>query len=292
MTNSNECEKIIIVNKSMKIYHYTSIDALAMIMSTRSIKFNRLDKVDDMEERAESQNVRLWQYLFVSCWTENAEESIPLWRMYSGNAHGVRIAMDVDMFEDNVVGGTNVPPDIPHEGFLVGKIPAQDLFRHDYFVLPISMRQQANGDDTLFYCHVNYVDDVDEMTKDAFQLTMTDATHASSNIAFGEIGKYKNKRWAFQEESRFRLVIFPFNPIRCNPDLVSSVAVNAFRSNVPVPISEYYLKLKQEALNTIEITLHPNATVSDRVIVEALCAKYAQDAKIKVSELADRVILK
>lgn len=263
-----------------------------MIMSSRSIKFNRLDKVDDMEERTEPSNVRLWQYMFVTCWTEDAEESIPLWRMYSGNAHGVRIGMDVDMFEDNVVGGNNVPQDIPHEGFMVGKIPAQDLFRKDYFVLPIAVSQQENGDDTLFYCHVCYVDNVDEMTKDAFQLTMTDETHGSSCIAFGEIGKYKNKRWAFQEESRFRLVIFPFNPILCNPDDVSSIAVNAIRSGVPVPISEYFLKLKPEVLNSIEITLHPNATVSDRVIVEALCAKYAKSATIKPSELTDRILMK
>lgn len=276
----------------MKIYHYTTIDSLAMIMSSRSIKFNRLDKVDDMEERTEPSNVRLWQYMFVTCWTEDAEESIPLWRMYSGNAHGVRIGMDVDMFEDNVVGGNNVPQDIPHEGFMVGKIPAQDLFRKDYFVLPIAVSQQENGDDTLFYCHVCYVDNVDEMTKDAFQLTMTDETHGSSCIAFGEIGKYKNKRWAFQEESRFRLVIFPFNPILCNPDDVSSIAVNAIRSGVPVPISEYFLKLKPEVLNSIEITLHPNATVSDRVIVEALCAKYAKSATIKPSELTDRILMK
>lgn len=48
-----------------KIYHYTTIDSLAMIMSSRSIKFNRLDKVDDMEERKEPSN-----YIFVSCWTE------------------------------------------------------------------------------------------------------------------------------------------------------------------------------------------------------------------------------
>lgn len=275
----------------MRIYHYTTIDSLAMIMSSRSIKFNRLDKVDDMEERAESKNVQLWQYVFVSCWTENSEESIPLWRMYSGNTHGVRIGMDADMFEDNVIGGSNVPQSIPHEGFWLSKIPAQDLFRSDFFILPTGMRLVKN-DESLFYCHIDYVDDVNEKTKDAYQFTMTDATHASSSVAFGEIGKYKNKRWAFQEESRFRLVIMPFNPILAGPNQAGSIALNAIHNSMPVPISEYFLKLRQEALNNIEITLHPNATVSDRVIVEALCAKYAQNAVIKPSELTDNVVLK
>lgn len=276
----------------MKIYHYTTIDSLAMIMSSRSIKFNRLDKVDDLEERTEPSKIKLWQYLFVSCWTENDEESIPLWRMYSGNAHGVRIAMDADMFEDNIVGGNNVPANIPHEGFLVGKIPAQDLFRKDYFVVPTMVRHIEKDRDSLFYCHVNYVNDVNEKTKDAYQQTMKDGIHSSSNICFGEIGKYKNKRWAFQDETRFRILILPFNPILCNPDAVGSVAVNAFKHSVPLPISEYYLNLRPDALNNIEITLHPNVTDSDRVIVEALCAKYAQGATIRESELRDRVVMK
>lgn len=274
----------------MKIYHYTTIDSLAMIMSSRSIKFNRLDKVDDLEERTEPSKIKLWQYLFVSCWTENPEESIPLWRMYSGITHGVRIGMDIDMFEDNIVGGSNVPADIPHRGFLVGKIPAHDFLRKDFFILPVTGIE--NDKDTLFYCHVNYVDDVNENTKDAYQITMTDASHASSNINFGAIGKYKNKRWAFQEETRFRLIVMPFNPVLSDPNNVSTKALHAFHQSIPVPISEYFLKLKTEVLNNIEITLHPNATASDRVIVEALCAKYAQSATIKESELRDRVVMK
>ena len=276
----------------MKLYHYTTIDSLAMIMSGRSIKFNRLDKVDDLEEQTDSQNVQLWKYLFVSCWTENPEESIPLWRMYSGNSHGVRIGMDADMFEDNLIGGSNVPQGIPHEGFFVSKIPAQDMFRKDFFVLPVATRLDSTKGDTLFYCHIDYVDDVNEKIKDAYQQTMNDASHVSSRVSYGEIGKYKNKRWAFQEECRFRLVIFPYNPFLCNPDEVSTIAFNCIQNSESVPISEYFLKLRPEVLDNIEITLHPNATVSDRVIIEALCAKYAQNAMIKPSELTDRVIMK
>lgn len=272
----------------MTIYHYTTIDSLAMIMNSRSIKFNRLDKVDDIEERVESKNVRLWQYMFVSCWTESSEESIPLWRMYSGNSHGVRIGMDVDMFEDYLVDKNVVPQGIPCEGRWVGKIPAKDLFRNDYFIIPSTVIQREDGGDTLFYCHVDYVDDVEEKTKNVYQTTIPDDKPVFSTISFGEVGKYKNKRWAFQEESRFRLVILPINLNQRDPYIVS----NAIDNSVPVPISEYYMKLRQEALNNINITLHPNATVSDRVIVEGLCEKYARNASIKPSELTNRVMLK
>jgi len=276
----------------MTIYHYTTIDSLAMILSSRSIKFNRLDKVDDMEERAESANVKLWQYMFVSCWTENQEESIPLWRMYSGNTHGVRIGMTIDMFEDNIIDKSSLPQGIPTSGTLKSKIPAKDFFSPDFFIMPITTRNEAPDSDTLFYCHVNYVDDVNEMTKDTFQLEITKSNHADSKIAFGEIGKYKNKRWSFQDETRFRLIILPFNPFKVNPDKLVTVAVNSFIDSKPVPITEYFLKLREEVLNKIEITLHPNSSLSDKIIVEALCRRYAKHAVIKDSQLKDKINLK
>lgn len=34
----------------MKIYHYTSIETLALIIKNKTIRFNRLDFVDDCEE--------------------------------------------------------------------------------------------------------------------------------------------------------------------------------------------------------------------------------------------------
>lgn len=43
----------------MLIHHYTSIESLAMILSTRKIRFNRLDRMDDLEEgRVEAQGVQ------------------------------------------------------------------------------------------------------------------------------------------------------------------------------------------------------------------------------------------
>ena len=34
----------------MKLYHYTSLATLALILKNRTIMFNRLDRVDDVEE--------------------------------------------------------------------------------------------------------------------------------------------------------------------------------------------------------------------------------------------------
>jgi len=34
----------------MRIYHYTTINNLALILASKKIRFNRLDNVDDLEE--------------------------------------------------------------------------------------------------------------------------------------------------------------------------------------------------------------------------------------------------
>ena len=58
------------------IHHYTNIDVLALILKNRTLRFNRLDQVDDPEEsNFVSNGVNIGLYAFVSCWTEAKEES-------------------------------------------------------------------------------------------------------------------------------------------------------------------------------------------------------------------------
>ena len=79
----------------MKIYHYTNIETLALILKNKTIRFNRLDQVDDLEEgKVKSLGVQFCKYVFASCWTDVAEESIPLWKMYGGDSGGIRISLE------------------------------------------------------------------------------------------------------------------------------------------------------------------------------------------------------
>ena len=62
----------------MLIHHYTNIESLALILKSKKIRFNRLDRMDDLEEgRVEAQGIPVAKYTYVSCWTEDEEESIP-----------------------------------------------------------------------------------------------------------------------------------------------------------------------------------------------------------------------
>ena len=55
------------------------------------------------------------------------------------------------------------------------------------------------------------------------------------------------------------------------------------------PLSYYDLKLSDNAMNNIEITLGPLRSPSEQIIVQALADKYAPSALIKESELRDKI---
>ena len=70
------------------LYHYTSLENLALILKNKTIKFNNLLYVDDMEE-AETEDMGLFgRFVYVSCWTMDSEESIPMWNLYTPNKIG------------------------------------------------------------------------------------------------------------------------------------------------------------------------------------------------------------
>lgn len=97
----------------MKIYHYTTLETLALILKNRTLRFNNVKNMNDPEESVtEDFKSSLQNYTFISCWTQNPEESIPLWQMYSDSAHGVRLESDTSFihFDGNEtnINGVNI----------------------------------------------------------------------------------------------------------------------------------------------------------------------------------------
>jgi len=212
----------------MRIYHYTNLESLALILKNKTIRFNRLDKVDDIEEgNAESLGVRFCKYVFVSCWTENSVENIPLWKMYSGDYSGVRISMEHDMFQEYLVSDLDFGG-LKSKGSIKTKIHPKDMISPDFFILPI-----LEYENDLFYRCVKYVDDVFQYTKDAILITNFKDGRGDLTMEMKPFGYYKNKRWAFQEETRFVLYVFPFNPLieGANPE-ISTLVVQSFQDNI------------------------------------------------------------
>lgn len=274
----------------MKLYHYTSLETLALILKNRTIMFNRLDKVDDVEEGTiVSNGVYLGRNVFVSCWTEDAEESIPMWNIYAHGSAGVRIGLRKDMFCDYLIKDLQLANGQKTQGYIYDKLPPETFTNNDYWILPI-----LNKDEENFYRHIEYVNDVKEKTNKIVSLTKNEDGTSTTNISINKIGKYKHKRWEFQHESRFALTAFAKNPFLMDPKEAPNIMNNAIMQNQPLPIDRYFMHLKDDVVENIEIIISPEANEGHRLIVEALCNQYLKENKYKIqqSELGDSVRFK
>lgn len=272
----------------MKIYHYTNIETLALILKNKTIRFNRLDKVDDLEEsKAEPLGISFCKYIFVSCWTKSEEESIPLWKMYGGDSGGIRIAMEHKMFQEYSIKDLTFNG-MQSEGCFISKIPSIDMLNPSFFIIPI---HQYEND--MFFRDIKYVDDVLKYTKDKIRLCNIQGNRADMQMEMKPFGSYKHKRWSFQQESRFVLYALPCNPFieGVNPE-VSSLVMNSLMQNKNLSFTHYDLHLKDDVISNMTITLSPSATEAQRIIVHALRDKYVPTAIIEESALGSLVRLK
>jgi hypothetical protein len=70
-----------------ELTHYTSIQTLELILKSKKMLFNRLDRVDDAEEMdVDIQHLAYSTY--VSCWTEKKDDLL-FWNMYAGQKDAV-----------------------------------------------------------------------------------------------------------------------------------------------------------------------------------------------------------
>lgn len=277
------------------IHHYTNIDVLALILKFRTLRFTRLDQVDDPEEGVFISNgVNLGPYTFVSCWTEMKEESIPMWKMYTKDNYGIRLSFikeglfqtytDGDDFRHNGLISTNLGAPIC---FL---FPSDVRWKQTKYMPPFLT---PDYDKCKFYRKIQYVDDVKKYSEGSFQITPNTDGKVCMSVRTDMVGGYKSKRWEFQEESRFVLNFMPGNPTAAfntqQFDMEQSRMIHDLLQNKDLGFSFYDMRLSDDAFNNLVITLSPLCDTPQRLIVEALRDKYAPKAMVVESNLKGKL---
>lgn len=234
----------------MKIYHYTSIDNLALILKHKTLRFNRLDRVDDTEE-SEAYNcdgsISMGRFCFVSCWTSLEEDSIPLWKMYTPQSKGVRICIDLSI--------ELTLPTIPHFDIMY------------------------------FWGAIEYSDNNIALSRASIVIN-SDKNGGVSFMHTHKIGTFKHTRWSFQNEIRFRIVILPLPSHPVYKDVRKSIqAINKIEQT-----DDYIDALVDlEILSKMEITMSPYCTDADKITVESLVQSLNPTAKVSPSRIHGKV---
>lgn len=268
------------MNELKYLYHYTNIETLALILKNRTIRFNSLDKMDDLQEQQTADINNIGQFCYISSWTDDSEESIPMWNMYASLNQGVRIKLRKNPFKTY----KNYAKDLEKFQFITTSesddslpiytnIPLVEMFDKGFYTA------QIMKDDLLY--KVEYTSDKNKL----YPRILNDNAE-SFTLEIGLLGKYKNIHWKFQNEWRYILNIVPLN---LNQPVAKSIQdflliANKMRLGLEKqPFPYYDMTISDEAFNEMEITLSPAISNGNRVIVENLIEKYNHSAKLEDS---------
>lgn len=255
------------------LYHYTSIETLALIVSKRCIRFNCLKFVDDPEENVSSDIKQSGKLCLVSCWTDMVEDSLPMWNMYTPKMRGVKLKMKSYPFKEypatmknawnlldsdgNIVEESGM---ISYLGDYTSYIDEQKIMKENKaFVVPPSPELIA----------VKY-------TNDEKLLKPKIISNGGFNI--DRIGRFKRNCWKFQSEWRYIILFtsFSFKDIKIQKKAKELYSVK------DIPYKNYDLELADNAFEGMEITLGPKTSEAEEIIVNAIVEKYRGEHTIKI----------
>lgn len=274
-----------------RIYHYTTLESLALILKTRTLRFTRLDCVDDIREAQSHVGIDFGKYVFVSCWTQESAESIPQWNMYSREMQGVRVEFPEYPFPKVVLRPPAGWDGVTIEGELTGPMPFEMLFGPNYFIAPIFVKMRD------FSGVVQYVPDVGAV----YASSVVRQNHPDGKVSvkisdLPALSRKKSSEWAFQREYRFSLFIFPSAPLPRGGQVSASIIGNigeyisqSVINNIGPGIDFFDVPLDPSVFKNMAVRTGPLCSLGTHACVEALVKYYAPTARIEQSSLAGSI---
>lgn len=203
------------------LFHYTSADTLERILRNKNLRFNRIDKVNDRLEHRLFQDAELCRLVFVSCFSIDKMESIPMWDIYGKNSDGLRIAFELDKpgFVQNMIdkqGDTITSPE--YELYMYGKANA------------------PNMDWTYTICMKDIIYDISAQERNPIRYVSGDTV--IFNLT--PMAAIKRKEWQYEHECRM------------------ITTLRTARDNVEAPnIDSIFVPITFEHIKSLTITFNP-----------------------------------
>ncbi len=263
------------------LYHYTSIENLALILKNRTIRLNPLDTMDDLQEAKTADIKNFGQFIFVSSWTSDEQESIPMWKMYTNPSSGVRIKLPSNPFKWYRTSGNKIP--CPEYTMLYDSVINDNSFNT---FLDLAELKNINviclqAFDGKILKPISYVED-----KELLEPQVLQKNHGIK-LLMDKMGRYKNTGWSFQKEWRYIMTFIPFDHQKdMNKKIYSYVQIlsQITKGICNLPIRHFDLNIEDEKFKKMEITVSPQLTPGNQVVLETLVEKYNPSAKIVQSK--------
>ena len=272
------------------LYHYTSISSFALILKNRTICFNSLANMDDPDEEIGlefGRKTNVGKHLYVSCWTDEEKESIPMWNQYAGGMHGVRICL----------------PRMPFKAFAYEKGEYGASFNT---VMHIDIAKYYHEDKTYFpsdvvIIPVEYTEDVDKLYPTykgmvpTGNIIKTEDGHytAEKSLSYqlAKFGKHKRTAWAFQKEWRYLIYTVPYGMKSYKTDDKDQDEEISRRLDDNTYTPEYerlFLDISDDAFRQMKVLLGPKMNPGEKIMVDALLKQNGFTGSVKESKLKIR----
>ncbi len=240
------------------LFHYTSLEVLALILKNHTIRFYSLDRMDDLQEQESADIKNAGRFCYVSCWTDDETESIPMWNLYSSIYSGIRIQLPKNPFK------AMNPKEMICSGYITPQAMAGCL------LFPIE-----------------YTND-----KEKLYPTLLEQNDEQFTIALGKLGKYKNCYWNFQKEWRYLLHILPVN-LNQNPECSArefQTVANRILTGTAKQACQYLdMQIRDDAFRDMRIIMSPRFSEGNQIMLDSIIKDYNPDAKVTKSELLNLI---
>ena len=267
------------------LYHYTSLETLALILENRTLCLNNLTCVDDMDEAETADMGKFGRFVNVSCWTSDKKESIPLWKMYTPDMHGVRIKLPPFPFKKYTY----------HKGeyfFSDSKdaetyINVERVYNDNRAIIvadqPRLIKVEYTDDLSLLFPKIETV----SLTPDP----ITGKVNYSINFSYLTVGKYKMTTWEFQKEWRYIMTCIPVGMQEAGSKTFKLQRELLTRLKDPsqkAPYEKFFLDLDENAVQEMEVLFGPRMTDAEKILTKALLEKHGLAGRYSESSLRIR----
>jgi hypothetical protein len=251
------------------LYQYTSIESLEKILASRTLRFSRLDTVNDPEEAMALDVPLAASSVFVSCWSGTRAEQIPMWSMYGQNFGGIRIRLPVNMF-----AGRNEPVIFEKGGAFLTVDGWHSISRK-------SPAMSTNGCSIIGPNKVYYCDDP------IYRNRKLVYRHAGTAHFYPyDLGMVKGTLWSYEQEWRFKIAALAFEAQFPDDEYFNKVTIDL--ASYPVETTALFIPLDPSAFDELEVTLGPKADDAAFKEVERVLAAHAPKATLARSQVLIR----
>lgn len=269
------------------LYHYTSIETLLLILKNKTIAFNSLQNVDDLDETESEDIEQIGKVCYVSCWTDDDSELIPMWNMYTPDMTGVRISLPKFPFKKYYYKKGEYHLSTDCESY----INCEKLYNDDKASIsldnPKLIKVEYTDDKSKLYPKIKNIKHEYNRDSDGKLCSTT-----STNYSFKDLGKYKRKNWEFQHEVRYVINMAPYSMKeleKCKSYADQVKLIDRIEdTKIKEPYKRFFLELSDEALNEMEILLGPKVREEQVELVKLIVQQYCLNAKIQRSKLKIR----